>query len=152
MERDQFVRDARPLLSAGRSDATPGGGHASPTCPIHPGSAVRRFRATGVNGPGVYPQCVPGDGSQPHLLTWSDVHVAPAFRAVTPGLSPSELEVLADAAHGMTVIETATMRSKSPETVKTQRCSIILKMGARNIAHAVGMAITDGRITMAHAA
>jgi DNA-binding NarL/FixJ family response regulator len=51
----------------------------------------------------------------------------------------SERGVLVDAANGMTVIETAASRSKSPETVKSQRRSILLKLGARNMAQAVGM-------------
>jgi DNA-binding CsgD family transcriptional regulator len=47
--------------------------------------------------------------------------------------------VLEDASVGMTVIESAVHRSKSPETVKSQRRSILLKLGARNMAQAVGM-------------
>jgi DNA-binding CsgD family transcriptional regulator len=115
----------------------------SPECSIHPGSLVRRYRTHGPNGPGVYPQCVPADGDQPHLLAWSDVPGTPASRADTSGLSLSERGVLTDAANGMTVIETATSRSKSPETVKTQRRSILLKLGARNMAQAVGMMSSD---------
>ena len=113
--------------------------NASPECKIHPGSLVRRYRTHGPSGPGVYPQCVPTDGDQPHLLAWTDVQRAPAPRADTSGLSSSERGVLVDAANGMTVIETAASRSKSPETVKTQRRSILLKLGARNMAQAVGM-------------
>jgi DNA-binding CsgD family transcriptional regulator len=112
---------------------------ASPECQIHPGSLVRRYRTHGPSGPGVYPQCVPTDGDQPHLLAWTNVQHAPAPRADTSGLSSSERGVLEDAANGMTVIETAASRSKSPETVKTQRRSILLKLGARNMAQAVGM-------------
>jgi DNA-binding CsgD family transcriptional regulator len=111
----------------------------SPECRIHPGSLVRRYRTHGPSGPGVYPQCVPTDGDQPHLLAWTSVQHAPAPRADTSGLSLSERGVLADAANGMTVIETAASRSKSPETVKTQRRSILLKLGARNMAQAVSM-------------
>jgi DNA-binding CsgD family transcriptional regulator len=117
-------------------------GHAnagSPKCTIHPGSLVRRYRTHGPSGPGVYPQCVPADGDQPHLLAWTDAQSAPAPRADTSDLSLSERGVLIDAANGMTVIETAASRSKSPETVKTQRRSILLKLGARNMAQAVGM-------------
>jgi DNA-binding CsgD family transcriptional regulator len=112
---------------------------ASPQCQIHPGSLVRRYRTHGPSGPGVYPQCVPTDGDQPHLLAWTSVPRAPTPRADTSGLSMSERGVLVDAANGMTVIETAASRSKSPETVKSQRRSILLKLGARNIAQAVGM-------------
>jgi DNA-binding CsgD family transcriptional regulator len=111
----------------------------SPVCALHPGSLVRRYRTHGPSGPGVYPQCVPSDGNQPHLLSWTDIRTAPAPRSDTSGLSISERGVLDDAASGMTVIETAASRSKSPETVKTQRRSILLKLGARNMAQAVGM-------------
>jgi DNA-binding NarL/FixJ family response regulator len=61
-------------------------------------------------------------------------------------LSPSEAAVLEDAANGLTVTETAARRSKGRETVKTQRQAILLKLGARNIAQAVAMMISDGLI------
>lgn len=66
-----------------------------------------------------------------------------ATRADLPGLSPSERDVLDDAANGMTVVETAISRSKSPETVKTQRHAILRKLGARNMVQAVGMTTGD---------
>jgi LuxR family maltose regulon positive regulatory protein len=55
-------------------------------------------------------------------------------------LSPSELGVLEDAAFGLTVQESAMRRVKSPETVKSQRKSMLAKLGARNMAHAVAIA------------
>jgi DNA-binding CsgD family transcriptional regulator len=121
------------------TEQRPDGFDAMPECEIHPGSLVRRYRSHGPNGPGVYPQCVPVDGHQPHLLAWPDSPSAPAVRSSISGLSLSERGVLIDASNGMTVIETAASRSKSPETVKTQRRSILLKLGARNMAQAVGM-------------
>jgi DNA-binding CsgD family transcriptional regulator len=57
----------------------------------------------------------------------------------TSVLSPSEYDVLEDASVGMTVGESAVHRSKSPETVKSQRRAVLLKLGARNMAQAVGM-------------
>jgi DNA-binding CsgD family transcriptional regulator len=51
--------------------------------------------------------------------------------------------VLDDAANGMTVFESAIAREKSPETVKTQRRSLLLKLGARNMAHAVAITTSD---------
>lgn len=128
-----------PLDNSRSHDLHGDASSASPECQIHPGSLVRRYRTHGPSGPGVYPQCVPTDGDQPHLLAWMDVQHAPASRADTSGLSSSERGVLVDASNGMTVIETAASRSKSPETVKTQRRSILLKLGARNMAQAVGM-------------
>jgi DNA-binding CsgD family transcriptional regulator len=133
-----------------------------PTCSLHPDAPFRRYRTQGPNGPGVYPQCVPGGGEQSHLLSWADSRGVPAPRADDrgaspplvdmPGLSQSERGVLGDAANGMSVIETATSRSKSPETVKTQRRSILLKLGARNMPHAVAMMMSERQIAIERAA
>lgn len=110
-----------------------------PTCEQHPGSLVRRYRAQGPNGPGLHPQCVPANDEPSHLLVWSVPVVAETHEQDLHVLSPSEQEVLEDAAHGLTVDETASSRSKGAETVKTQRRSILLKLGARNMAHAVAL-------------
>jgi DNA-binding CsgD family transcriptional regulator len=58
-------------------------------------------------------------------------------------LTVSESEVLADAALGLTVGESARVRGKGRETVKTQRASILLRLGARNMAHAVSLLVAD---------
>ena len=63
----------------------------------------------------------------------------PAIRGDLQMLTPTELDVLTDAANGLTRAESAAKRFKGPETVKTQRRSILLKLGARNMAQAVGM-------------
>jgi DNA-binding CsgD family transcriptional regulator len=133
-----------------------------PTCSHHPDAPFRRYRTQGPNGPAVYLQCVPGGGDQPHLLSWSESRGLPAQRAhdrrVSPpqvdmaALSQSERGVLDDAANGMSVIETAASRSKSPETVKTQRASILLKLGARNMVHAVAMMMSERLIAVERAA
>ena len=98
---------------------------------------------------------MPGDGQQPHLLTWEearanalvldDGHVA---HDALPSLSPSELAVLSTAAHGLTTSESARHLGKGTETVKTQRRQIILKLGARNIANAVAIAAARGILTI----
>ena len=119
--------------------AREGNGQQLPQCSVHPGSLVRRYRTHGPNGPGVYPQCVPASGDHPHLLAWPGMSRPAASGSETSLLSPSEYSVLEDASHGMTVVESAVHRSKSPETVKSQRRSILLKLGARNMAQAVGM-------------
>ena len=111
-----------------------------PTCPTHADSLVRRYRTQGVVGPGVYPQCVPADGDAPHLLAWQDEAVAPVAQRDLEVLTASEMDVLTDAANGLTRDESAAKRCKGPETVKTQRRSILLKLGARNMAQAVAMA------------
>jgi DNA-binding NarL/FixJ family response regulator len=113
-----------------------------PACEDYPGSLVRRYRSHRMNGPGVYPQCVPGHGMEPHLLAWprpDASHAAPAPLT----LSPSELAILEDAALGLTVTETARKRHKGVETVKTQRRSILLKLGARNMAHAIATSLHE---------
>ena len=153
MERIDLDEGVRSAFSIAPSTIWAYAVPAPPRCPLHPGSLVRRYRALGPAGPGVYPQCVPGGGLQPHLLAWSDARTTYAPpRAETFHLSPSELGVLIDAANGLTTIESAAGRSRSPETVKTQRRSILSKMGARNIAQAVGMATGDGLIDVEHAA
>jgi DNA-binding CsgD family transcriptional regulator len=114
---------------------------ATPACETHVGSFVRRYRTNGPNGPGVYPQCVPANGDSPHLLSWSSPVPVAQRHVDTAALSSSELDVLDDAANGLTAPETALRRGKGVETVKTQRRSILLKLGARNMPHAVAKAI-----------
>ena len=126
----------------------------TPHCTIHPHSQVRRYRAMGPAGPGVYPQCVPADGSPPHLLSWDDERSASSSgsteifvsRDLAPSsvLSPSELQVLCAAANGLTSIESGRLLSKGVETVKTQRHQILLKLGARNVTQAVCIATEQG--------
>ncbi|MDX6567341.1 MAG: Bacterial regulatory protein luxR family [Gaiellales bacterium] len=133
-----------------------------PSCSLHPDAPLRRCRTQGPNGPGIYPRCVPGGGEQSHLLSWADSRGVPAPRAddhgvspppvEMPGLSRSERGVLGDAANGMSVIETATSRSKSPETVKSQRRTILLKLGARNMPHAVAMMMSERLLAVERAA
>ena len=113
----------------------------APTCSTHPGALVRPYRTLGPNGPAVYPQCVPGGGKQPHLLAWTKASGAPASIMQAAELSPSELDVLRDAASGLTVAESASTRFKGTETVKTQRAQILRKLGARNMTHAVAIAV-----------
>jgi DNA-binding CsgD family transcriptional regulator len=109
-----------------------------PACLEHPGSSVRVYRTHGPNGPGAYPQCVPADG-QPHLLSWELTPSRSAEPARKSLLSVHEVFVLADAAEGLTVVESAVRRQKSRETVKSQRRSVLAKLGAKNMAHAVAI-------------
>jgi DNA-binding NarL/FixJ family response regulator len=110
-----------------------------PSCATHPDGLVRRYRTQGPTGPGVYPQCVPSNGDAPHLLGWLDESPAVGLRDDLQMLTAAELDVLTDAANGLTRSESAAKRFKGAETVKTQRRSILLKLGARNMAQAVGM-------------
>lgn len=121
----------------------PASGEGLPACPVHSGSLVRRYRAYGPDGPAVYPQCVPANEEEPHLLVWAEPPTARAAPSNVSVLSLPELGVLDDAMHGMTVTESAANRSKGPETVKSQRKAILLKLGARNMAQAVGIAVHE---------
>jgi two-component system, NarL family, response regulator len=62
------------------------------------------------------------------------------------GMSAMERGILGDAAAGLTMAESATRRTKGIETVKSQRRQILLKLGARNMTHAVAIALRDGLI------
>jgi DNA-binding CsgD family transcriptional regulator len=126
----------------------------TPQCPTHPNSNVRRFRANGPGGPGVYPQCVPADGGSPHLLSWEEdrsrsntgtIEISVSnMLAASSVLSASELLVLCAAANGLTSLESGRRLNKGVETVKTQRHQILLKLGARNITQAVCIATEQG--------
>jgi LuxR family maltose regulon positive regulatory protein len=59
-------------------------------------------------------------------------------------LSPGELAVLRAAATGQSVRESARTLGKCPETVKSQRRQVIMKLGVRNMTHAVGVAMHGG--------
>jgi DNA-binding CsgD family transcriptional regulator len=144
----------RSLLA--RSDAL-----ALPSCLEHSGSLVRRYRSHGPSGPGVYPQCVPADGAQPHLLAWLAAPATPhpeanfasgAQTSSRSALTVSERDVLVDAAAGLSVRESAARRQKGTETVKTQRRNLMLKLGARNMTQAVAMTIGDGHLASRKAA
>jgi DNA-binding CsgD family transcriptional regulator len=123
------------------------------SCPEHPDGQVRRCHTHGPRGRGIYPECIPGDGNGRHALTWeeatssvslveTEVRLAPDLGA-TP-LTPSELIVLCEAANGYTAAETARRLSKGTQTVKTQRCKILLKLHAANTPQAVCIATEQG--------
>jgi DNA-binding NarL/FixJ family response regulator len=94
----------------------------------------------------VYPQCVPQNGDVAHLLSWPEAPRAATQRALSANVSAIELAILVDAANGMTMVESANRRVKSRETVKTQRKSVLLKLGAKNMTHAVAIAARAGLI------
>jgi DNA-binding CsgD family transcriptional regulator len=123
-----------------------------PACPIHADSLVRPYRTLGPEGPGAYPQCVPRGSDRPHLLAWHQPSGPPAKMVQASALSPSELDVLRDAAQGLTVVESAASRIKSPETVKSQRKQVMVKLGARNMTHAVALAAAECFIELERAA
>jgi len=125
---------------------------ALPMCSIHVGSLVRRYRTQGLKGPGVYPQCVPAAGEPAHLLSWSDARTYSQKAGSDATLSPVELDVLRDAANGLTCQESAKLRAKSTETVKSQRKSVMTKLGARNMTQAVGTGSAIGLISVEQAA
>lgn len=122
-------------------------------CPEHPDGRVRRCRTHGPRGRGIYPECVPADGSSPHALTWEDatstvssalteVRLAPQLGRTR--LTPNELIVLREAANGYTAAETAERLGKGVPTIKTQRGQILVKLHAANTAQAVCIATEQG--------
>jgi len=122
------------------------------SCPEHPGAQVRRRHTHGPRGRGIYPECVPADGGSRHLLSWeeaasevpvqTEVRLAPDLPDTS--LTPSELDVLCEAANGRTAAETARRLGKGTQTVKTQRCRILMKLHASNSAQAVCIATERG--------
>jgi DNA-binding NarL/FixJ family response regulator len=130
-----------------RPSFTPSNARVLPSCPIHLGSLIRRYRVEGPHGPAVYPQCLPGGSDQAHLLAWPVESIPTADAGRWRELSPSELDVLRDAAAGLTTGECALKRMKGAQTVKTQRKSVLAKLEARNITQAVGIALSRQIIT-----
>jgi DNA-binding NarL/FixJ family response regulator len=84
---------------------------------------------------------------EPQLLAWERDRLDAPLRLATADLSRSELDVLEDAANGLTTRQSAFERSKSAETVKSQRTSVLAKLGARNMVQAVAMTIQERRVT-----
>jgi DNA-binding CsgD family transcriptional regulator len=113
-------------------------------CQVHPGSFVRRRLAVGPRGPGIYRECTPRIGEPPHLLDVTGVETIVVGRAQTSRLTPSELDVLEDAANGLSVRESGLLRRKGVETVKSQRGSVLRKLGARTMTHAVALSLQNG--------
>lgn len=64
----------------------------------------------------------------------------------TEPLTYTEIKMLQDAADGYTAPESAERHYKSLETVKTQRKRILVKLDARNMAHAVKLGLLAGVI------
>jgi DNA-binding CsgD family transcriptional regulator len=104
------------------------------------------MRTRGSQGLGVYLQCTPQNGDAAHLVSTPAyprvVSRPPAHTIVTE----VEREILTDAAAGLTMFESATKRQKGIETVKSQRRHILTKLDARNMTHAVSIAVRDGLI------
>lgn len=67
-------------------------------------------------------------------------------------LTAAELAVLIAAGDGLSAGEAAVLLSKSAETVKAQRASVIMKLGARNMCHAIRLASEAGMFDQANAA
>jgi two-component system NarL family response regulator len=63
-------------------------------------------------------------------------------------LSERELEVLLAAAKGETMEETAARLWLSLETIKSHRRNVIAKLGARNLSHAIALAVRSGLMSV----
>ena len=86
---------------------------------------------------------MPRGGDRPHLLDWCEAGEPPRAPSRVR-LSQSEHDVLVDAAEGLTTHESAARRRKSAETVKTQRRTVLAKLGGRNMVQAVAIAAREG--------
>lgn len=69
-----------------------------------------------------------------------------AQRNSTLALAEKEIRTLRLLADGRTLDEAAAEAGLSRETIKTQSSSCVAKLGARNITHAVAIAIREGVI------
>jgi DNA-binding CsgD family transcriptional regulator len=117
-----------------------------PICAEHPGAPMQRARTRGAQGLAVYLRCRPQNGDPAHLVRAPD-YPRDALPPSTAALvTDVEREILVDAAAGLTMSESAAKRDKGIETVKSQRRHILTKLGARNITHAVSIAVRDGLI------
>ncbi len=63
-----------------------------------------------------------------------------------PELTPAERDVLRLRAAGLSTSQAARARGRSYETAKTQARNATAKLGARNLSHAVAIAIRSGQI------
>jgi len=63
-------------------------------------------------------------------------------------LTATELQVIAAAAVGLGIKETATVTRRSAHTVKQQRHAAMQKLGGRNMPHAVAIAVACGLVVI----
>lgn len=69
----------------------------------------------------------------------------PAQKVIdTPRLSRCEMRVLLYTALGLSTPETAEVLSRSPETIKSHRDSLMRKLGAKNMMHAIALSYEKG--------
>jgi DNA-binding CsgD family transcriptional regulator len=122
----------------------------TPGCAVHAGSFVRRQWVRGPSGSGIYRVCVPGGDEDPHVLPSVGAGSAVSLLDDRSGLTPGELDVLEDAANGLTVTESAAARRTSCDAVKSRRRSIMRKLRARTMTHAVGMTLEHGLLHVRH--
>jgi len=71
----------------------------------------------------------------------------PAARRATPVLTPAELRVLREVADGKTTKRIAALSYHSRATIKGQRHSILVKLGAENMPHAVAIGFRRGLLS-----
>jgi DNA-binding CsgD family transcriptional regulator len=91
-------------------------------------------------------QCNPENGDLPHLVQAQGSRRADRRPPQDALMTAVEREILTDAAAGLTMAESAAKRDKGLETVKSQRRHVLIKLDARNMTHAVSIAVRDGLI------
>jgi DNA-binding CsgD family transcriptional regulator len=149
--------DGRLVTDASRGSNAQGEAM-SPRCSRHPAAEIGVCNTFGADGPRVCFLCTPVGGAQPHLMTYQQATDGTALTdtawlarrtaTVSVTLTSVECQVLRHAAIGLTSAESARQLGRSAETVKTQRSRILLKLGARNLANAVSVAVTTGIVTL----
>lgn len=83
----------------------------------------------------------PGAGRPPQMHAYA-ADVPPSMT-----LTPAQQQVVVVAAHGMTVLESARCLGIAYHTVKNHHTAITERLGARNITHAVYIAMKLGLIS-----
>jgi DNA-binding NarL/FixJ family response regulator len=86
----------------------------------------------------------PQNGDRPHLPSSN----GPQWRARAHAVevTAADCDLLVDAASGLTIVESASKRGASIDAVKAQRRTLMLKLDARNMTHAIAVALSEGLI------
>jgi DNA-binding CsgD family transcriptional regulator len=118
-----------------------------PVCPAHPGAPIQRQFIRGSQRSGVELRCSPLNGDQPHLLSSTESRKGAHLPAMLGEVTQTDCRLLADAAAGLTIAESATKRGMTIDLVKSRRRLLMVKLDTRNMTHAIAVAIYEGLIS-----
>ena len=116
-------------------------------CPEHPGAPIRRRLGRDSQRPTVELLCSPQNGDRPHLLSSTEPQRRTRARPVVSDVTAADCDLLVDAATGLTIVESASKRGASVDSVKAQRRTLMVKLDARNMTHAIAVAMSQGLIS-----